>query len=320
MLKFTRFILLLCFLTFAAPGLAAAQNFAVVVNHDTYANAAYKYTYSALAVKASPNVAQALGVNVETYGVDSSLPHALQPVLAQNYDLIVAIGYDVCLAALKAAPQNPNQKFALVDFTADKLPPNICAYSFNGVEAAYVAGYWAALAAPGHKVGFVGGRPFPTVVQMGKAFANGAFAAKPGVTVMSVYTDDFFNPTAGYNAAKRLYFENAGVVFAAAGQSSYGVIQAAVDCNRLAVGVDADQYAMAPNFVLTSVVLDIERAVREACQSVLNGNFAGGRQFVMNLANKGVSLGQSNDKNESVLKRVNALQNDIISGKIKVMP
>lgn len=318
--KFARVFLMVCLMFMAMAATAHAQKFLVVMNAETYANIHNKYTYNAIIVDAAVKAGQNLGVNVEVAGINPNQPYALQPFLNQNNALIITIGYDICVEALALAKDNPDQKFALVDFEGTNLPVNVCAYSLNGFEAAYLAGYWAALAINGNTVGFIGGEAFPSVVQMGRAFVNGALAAKPGMTAISLYINDFFSPQAGGMAAQLLYDEGAEVVFAAAGQSGYGLIEAAVANNKLAVGVDADQYPMAPGHVLTSVVLNMDEVVLQACQSVINQNFAGGEQIVMNLANNGVYLGQSNFNDYGVLDKVKALQNDVIAGKIVIMP
>ena len=57
--------------------------------------------------------------------------------------------------------------------------------------------------------------------------------------------------------------------------SGHGVIQAAKENGVYAFGAISDQNKLAPNTVLTSFVLDVEKAFDRAVKMVQTGNFSG---------------------------------------------
>jgi basic membrane protein A len=85
--------------------------------------------------------------------------------------------------------------------------------------------------------------------------------------------------------------------------------------------VDADQYAEAPGFVLTSMVKGIDEAVYQAIRAVQAGTFAGGVRE-LGVAEQGV--GYVYDANNRALipaavrARLDTLTADIVAGRITV--
>ena len=68
----------------------------------------------------------------------------------------------------------------------------------------------------------------------------------------------------------------ADVIFVAAGATNLGVLQAAHDAGKLAIGADADQNGIQPGSVLTSMVKRVDVAVYEALKSARAGRFRAG--------------------------------------------
>ena len=90
---------------------------------------------------------------------------------------------------------------------------------------------------------------------------------------------------------------------------------------KLAIGVDADQYAEAPGHVLTSMVKGVDAAVFDAIKAVKERRFKGDI-YQLGLAQNGV--GYVYDANnralipDSVRARVEELRREIIAGRIRV--
>jgi basic membrane protein A len=91
--------------------------------------------------------------------------------------------------------------------------------------------------------------------------------------------------------------------------------------SRLAIGVDADQWVEAPNYVLTSMVKGVDAAVYDAIRRAKDGSFKGGiYQFGLAEGGVGYVYDANNRKMipDSVRARLNELQTEIIAGKITV--
>lgn len=313
------FVLLVCITLFTLPALALAKSYLIIIDQITYDNAKYDYNYGSLAMETADAITAAYkDAKAEVRGVDLTQSNIFEPFLTQNYDLIITIGNDVCTLARNAAKDNPDQKFALIDFGEADLPPNACSYRFDGSEGAFLAGFLAARMTSGNQVGFIGGMVFPQVQKMGQAFAAGARYARPGIVVESVYMNDFFDIAGGHATADLIYDNNVQVIFHAAGVSGHGVIEAADEKEKFVIGVDADQRMMAPDNVLTSVIIDLNMAVLDACNAVENDTFPAGRRLIMNLANGGVRLGAFSNVPPQIIETVHFIQEGIIIGSIVI--
>jgi basic membrane protein A len=72
------------------------------------------------------------------------------------------------------------------------------------------------------------------------------------------------------------YGAGADIIFHASGSTGLGVFEAARKLRRLAIGVDADQYAEAPGHILTSMIKRVDLAVFETIRELIAGRFGGG--------------------------------------------
>ncbi len=81
----------------------------------------------------------------------------------------------------------------------------------------------------------------------------------------------------------------ADVLFAAALPSGLGTIAAASQRRALAIGIDRDQYDVAPNAVLSSVVKRTDVAAARALEDFAQGRLTGGNQ-TLGVADGGVGL------------------------------
>ena len=136
-----------------------------------------------------------------------------------------------------------------------------------------------------------------------------------------VTPEAFRNPGKGKELGLSQYQAGVNVIFHAAGSTGLGVFEAARASGKLGIGVDADQYAEAPGFVLTSMTKGVDTSVYDAIARVKSGTFKGGI-YAFGLAENGV--GYVYDQNNKALipdaahARVEALRQDIIAGRIHV--
>ena len=83
-------------------------------------------------------------------------------------------------------------------------------------------------------------------------------------------------PTKGGEIAKTQIDQGADVVYAAAGGTGVGVLQAAADAGKLGIGVDSNQNGLQPGKVLTSMLKRVDTAVYGAFMDAKDGKLAGG--------------------------------------------
>ena len=114
--------------------------------------------------------------------------------------------------------------------------------------------------------------------------------------------------------------KNADVVFHAAGAVGDGVIEAAKEKNKMAIGVDRDQNYLAPKNVITSSMKRVDNAIFEVVKDLKSGNFKGGTTVNYGLKDGAVDIAPTTSKMipAELLKEVTELKKKVASGKIKI--
>ena len=158
-----------------------------------------------------------------------------------------------------------------------------------------MVGYIAAAVSKTEKVGFVGGIASPVIEQFesgytaGVAYANKKLGKK--VKVASQYAESFSDAAKGKSIANKMFTsDNCDVVYHAAGATGMGVIEAAREAGKFAIGVDRDQAYLAPKNVLTSSLKHVNVAVDEVSRRLIVGQEIGGQNLYFGLAENAVGI------------------------------
>ena len=270
---------------------------------------------------------------IKKYGIeyDYAEPKAIteyhtylsQFVATRRYDLIISIGFDQADALRDVAERFKEQKFAIVDMVVDK--PNVASYIYKEQERGFLIGYASAVMTSrsddkrinGDKViGVIGGMKIPLIDANMAGFISGAKYADPAVKVLHSYVGHWADPAKGKELTISMFEHGADIVWGAAGRSGLGVIYAAKEKNRYAIGADADQGYLAPKNVLTNGMKFVNNTVEIAIEKVVNNRFEGGIHL---LGVKENALGYSkNLLPEDVLEELEQVKRKLIAGKIEI--
>ncbi len=252
---------------------------------------------------------------------DADYAANLETLYDSGNDLIWGIGFKMGDAILKAAIQNPKQKYAIIDYTyGDKTPSNVMGVVFAAEEGAFLAGYIAAKMSKTNSIGFVGGMSVPVVHAFQYGFKAGAKFANPKIIIFEQYAESFTDAAKGKAIANQMLSKGADVVFQAAGAVGDGVIEAVKEKNKMAVGVDRDQNYLAPKNVITSSMKRVDNAIFNVVNDLAKGNFKGGSTINYGLKDGAVDVAPTTSKMipAELMKEVSDLKLKIADGKIKV--
>jgi basic membrane protein A len=248
---------------------------------------------------------------------------ALRNMARRGSPIIVGIGFSQASGMEKVAKEFPNLKFAIVDAVVDL--PNVQSIVFKEHEGSFLVGMAAAMASKTGKVGFVGGMDIPLIRKFALGYEEGAKYVNPKIEVFQNMTGTtpaaWNDPTRGGELARSQFDRGVDVVYAAAGATGLGVLQAAKDKGRLAIGVDSNQDHIHPGSILTSMVKRVDLAVYDAFKTAKEGTWKAGVK-ILGVAEGGV--GYSLDEyNRSLItpemeRRLTQARADIVAGKIKV--
>ncbi|EHN76148.1 BMP family protein [Streptomyces coelicoflavus] len=260
---------------------------------------------------------------------DADKEQRLSSLAKQGYNPVIGVGFAYGTAMKAVAAKYPDTTFGIVDSVVEGK--NVASLVFAENEASYLAGVTAAKATKTNTVGFVGGVNVPLIHKFQAGYEQGVKDTNPKVKVISQYLTQtaeeggFASPDKGKAAAEGQIEKKADVVYAAAGLSGQGVIEAAAKAKIWAIGVDSDQYkqealAKYKDSILTSALKDIDGAVYALAKSVEDGKPLTGTH-TFDLKSDGVGLSDSNPKFAEIPGAKEAVEKakaGIVDGSIKV--
>ncbi|MCX7854932.1 MAG: BMP family ABC transporter substrate-binding protein, partial [Anaerolineae bacterium] len=250
---------------------------------------------------------QELGVEVAYLESQQQADYAsnITQFIDQGYDMIITVGFLLGDDTKKFAEQNPNVKFAIVDYSYDPPIPNVLGLTFATDEAAFLAGYLAAGMTKTGKVGTFGGIKIPpvTIFMVGFEYGVKYYNQKHGTNVQvlgwstekddGLFVGNFESTDDGRRAGEELISEGADIIMPVAGPVGLGTAAAVKDHpGTMLIGVDTDWTVSAAEYtdvILTSVLKNMDVAVRDAIKMAVDGTFKGGT-YVGTLKNGGVGI------------------------------
>ena len=195
----------------------------------------------------------------------------------EGYDLVITVGFGSADWTDEIAQEYPDTKFAIVDATL--ASPNGTGLTFREDEGSFTVGMVAAMLTETNKVGYIGGMDVPLLRRFELGFIQGVNYVNPEIEVVSGWVGAFNDPSKGLELAKTQYAEGVDIIFAAAGRSGEGVLQASREVGLYAIGVDSDQDYIQPGHVITSMLKRVDLAVFRAVESLVKGELTGGQQI-----------------------------------------
>jgi basic membrane protein A len=257
-----------------------------------------------------------------------------------EYDTIITGTFTMVDYVERISAEYPDIKFMLFDGIVNYEKcgcVNVHSILFKQNEASYLAGALAATLTisegpgrnPDKVLGFLGGMEIPVIKDFLVGYTAGAQSVLPDVTVLGQYANNFADPAVGKEIALAQYGQNADIVFAVAGGTGQGALEAAVDQGKIAIGVDSDQSAIYADSnpaiskaIVTSVLKNVDNALVNAMTRYKNGEEIFGTPDAQGLATGGVGLA-INDVTRSyvspeTLAMIDDLTKKIIDGTIKV--
>jgi basic membrane protein A len=191
---------------------------------------------------------------------------ALRRLAESGANPVVMTGFAFGDILNQVAPDFPDTKFAIIDMVVDQ--PNVKSVVFTEQEGSYLVGILAAKASKTGTVGFVGGMDIPLIRRFACGYAEGVKSVNPDAKIVVNFTGTtpaaWNDPVKGAELAKGQKAQGADVIFAAAGGTGLGVLQAAADEGILSIGVDSNQNYLHPGKVLTSMLKRVDVAVYNA--------------------------------------------------------
>lgn len=251
---------------------------------------------------------------------DSDYTPNIEQFVDDEMDLIIGVGYKLANAIETAAKNYPEQEFAIVDHSYEVQPKNVTSLIFEDNVSGYLVGLIAGKMTETNKVAFVGGIESVVLDKFENGFKAGVLDANPDAEIFVQYANSFSDSAIGKSIANSLISKDVDVLFPCAGAAGTGVIEAAKESGKYAIGVDRDQNDLAPNNVITSAMKNVNNAAADVVRALVDGSYVSGEVKINTLETGGVGIAPTSNKNvpEDVLNYVEEKSQEIIDGKITV--
>jgi len=258
-------------------------------------------------------------------------PQAMQSAVQWGAEVVFLFSYESEDILKQYADMYPDVIWVNLDTVVKNNAGNITSIVFVEEEAAFMAGVTAALMTtrtdipginPAKIVGVVGGDDHPIIHGFIFGYENGAHYVDPEVEVKSVLTFSFADPVRGKQAANQLFAQGADVVFQVAGLTGAGVLEAAKEQGKYAIGVDSNQNHIQPGHVVTSALKNFGNVVFSTFEDIVNGTFVPGETKVYGLKEGGVGLAIDEYTEEilpaEIIEEIRAIEDKIRAGELTI--
>ena len=256
-----------------------------------------------------------------------------------EYDMIITGSWQMADALATAADLYPDQKFIYFDETYDFEGNgdngNIYNVLFKQNEVSYLAGALAGMMTktegiegidPSNNIiSVLGGMDSVVINDFVVGYIQGARDVNPDVQVSVSYVGNFDDSAKGKDLSRAMYNSGADVGFNVAGNAGNGLIEAAGETGKYAIGVDSDQAVTMPNYaanIPTSALKNVGNALYRAIKMDMEGTLSYGITETLGFAEGGVELVKDAHYEELVPEEIRAtiddLEAQITSGELEV--
>ncbi|MBP0979837.1 MAG: BMP family ABC transporter substrate-binding protein [Oscillospiraceae bacterium] len=246
----------------------------------------------------------------------------LDKMTDDELDVIFAVGYRLASAIENVASKNPDQSYVLLDSSLENPQENTLSISYNDQESSFMAGVISAYMTNTNKVAMITGGEGDVINRFRFGYESGVkFGAKDlgkNIEVEVQCINSFQDDSKGKAMANAMFAKGNDIIFTVAGNVGKGVIEAAKENNKYAIGVDRDQSYLAPDNVITSVMKFVNNTIYDVCKDIKSSNFETGSSKTVGLKEGAVGLASTTDKlvPEKVITKIEDIKQRIIDGDI----
>jgi basic membrane protein A len=198
---------------------------------------------------------------------------------------------------------------------------NLGALVFRVSETGYLLGVVAALKSETNKVAYIGGEPYPSLIEESTAFEQGAKASNPSIEVSIEWVNSWVDVDKTRKLAQAQIDAGADVLMVSVNKASRAAFEAAEKSRVYAIASTWDQHEalpseLAPNTILSSNITRTPVLLLEGARLVQQGLWEG-KQYKWGLREGALELapfyGLLTPEEEETVK---AVKEDILTGKI----
>lgn len=264
----------------------------------------------------------------------------LEDISDEDYDIIIVGTWQMQEILEEIAPMYPDKKYFIFDTSVDYKKPrlnNVYSILYKQNESSFLVGALAALITtsgmpktnPEPIIGFLGGMDIPVINDFLVGYIEGAKYINPNIKVLISYAGTFSDPAKGKELSLVMYRQGADIIFNVAGSTGIGLLEAAKEVDRWAIGVDSDQALIYEEIdieiakrIVTSMMKNVDNSIFRGLKLHLEGKLKYGQAEALGIAEGGVGVADNKYYRELVPEqfrnKIKELEQTILKGEIKV--
>lgn len=264
----------------------------------------------------------------------------LEDISEQDWDLICAGTWQMKEPFEAVAPNYPDKKYVIFDTAVDYDKgdyKNVYSILYKQNEGAYVIGALAAkvtnskmpFANTEHKIGFLGVSDIPVINDFLVGYIQGAKSIDNDVKVSISYVGSPNDSAKGKEMALSQYNKGVDIAFNVAGQSGLGLIDAAKETKKYALGVDSDQALLFKDtdpekakIICSSLLKRVDVSILRAFELFKDGKLTFGQSEALGFKEDCIGIAENDIYNEvvseDIRKEINTIKEKIVKGEVNV--
>ncbi len=281
-------------------------------------------------------IQETLGHNVKvvemSYDETKWMPTIIDFSEDKDTDIIILGTWQLVEKLQELAPQYPDKKYIIFDSAVDYSIgglENVYSIEYKQNECSFLAGAVAASVTKTGTIGFVGGMENYVINDFLLGYIQGAKQVKPDIKTSISYVGNFNDSAKAKELTLAQINQNADVIYQVASTAGLGVIDAATEKDKFAIGVDSDQ-ALAfmetdkakAEHIITSALKKVDESLLRALMLDKQGKLPWGECEVLGITEGCIGIAKNDIYTKNVgtdiVKAIDALEADIVSGKIIV--
>lgn len=204
---------------------------------------------------------------------DSDAEEFFRGYAQDGFDMVIGHGFEFGKPAENVAKDFPNTKFVITSINLVK-EPNLGSTTTDNPQQGFVAGTVAALISENGKIGYVGGREIPPVIEKQKNSELGAKYVREDIQYSSVILGTYDDMQKAKESTYSMIEQGVDVVIANADKATLAILEACKEKGVYAIGMGGDEYSkMFPENVPIDVVNDVAICIENSVEKMVNGEW-----------------------------------------------
>lgn len=214
-------------------------------------------------------------VDYQEYVEEDNSAEIFREYAEAGYDLIIGHSGGYIESIETVAEEFPRTKFAVVT-TYSGNNKNLGAVAFRSSEVGYLSGVLAAFKTKSKKVGYLVGYDYPVYQEEEALFRRGVVDTNPEVEPFTTFLQTWTDGDVAIDAINTMLAEGVDVFVINGNEAGITAIEELTKHPEVAIiGWTKDQYELAPNQMITSVIQDIPGLILNIATLTQQGRWEG---------------------------------------------